>query len=162
MGHKVKAIPDHYPVVMPYLSIKGAEKALAFYKKAFGAVEANRIMQPDGRVGHAEIKIGSAVIMLADEFPEMDFKSPQSYGGTSVGIHVYVEDVDAITAQAVAAGAKLDRPVKDEFYGDRSSSLHDPFGHRWVFATHIEDVSPEEMQRRAAELFGGDNAKEHK
>jgi PhnB protein len=160
MAQKVKAIPDHYPVVMPYLCIKDAAQALEFYKRAFGATERMRLMQPDGRVGHAEIKIGGAVIMMADEFPEMGFRGPQSLGGTPVSIHVYVEDVDALIERAVAAGAKLEAPAKNEFYGDRSCRLFDPFGHRWMFATHIEDVSPEEMQRRAAALFAGADAKE--
>jgi PhnB protein len=112
-------------------------------------VELSRIAAPDGKVGHAEIKIGAALIMLADEFPEMGVRSPQSIGGSPVGIHVYVEDVDAVINRAVAAGAKVLRPVADQFYGDRSVTLEDPYGHRWFFATHIEDVPPEELKKRA-------------
>jgi PhnB protein len=160
MAQKVKAIPDPSRAVMPYLCIKDAARALEFYKQAFGATETTRLMMPDGRVGHAEMKIGEAVIMMADEFPEMGFRGPQALGGTPVTIHVYVADVDALIAQAVAAGAELEAPVKDEFYGDRSGRLFDPFGHRWMFATHQEDVSPEELQRRAAALFGAAVGKE--
>jgi PhnB protein len=148
----VKPIPDGYEGAIPYLSCRGAARALDFYKQAFGATELSRVAQPDGRVGHAEIKIGRAVIMLADEFPEMNFVGPQALGGSPVGIHVYVEDVDALVRRAVAAGAKLTRPVADQFYGDRSATLEDPFGHRWFFATHIEDVAPEELRRRHAAM----------
>jgi PhnB protein len=144
----VKAIPDGYEGAVPYLSCKNAAAAIDFYGKAFGAGELMRMTQPDGRVGHAEIQIGAARIMLADEFPEMGFRSPASLGGSPVGIHIYVADVDALAERAVAAGAKLLRPVADQFYGDRSATLEDPFGHRWFFATHKEDVSPEELRRR--------------
>jgi PhnB protein len=154
-----KPIPDDYPGATPYLCIKGAAQALDFYQRAFGGKEFMRLMQPDGRVGHAEFKIGNTPIMLADEFPEMGFRSPQSLGGTPVTIHLYVTDVDAFAKQAVAAGAKLEEPVKDQFYGDRTARFTDPFGHRWMFATHKEDVSPQEMHRRAAALFGGSDAK---
>jgi PhnB protein len=148
----VKAIPDGYEAAIPYLSCKNAVAALEFYKKAFGATELFRMAQPDGRIGHAEIQIGGAKIMLADEFPEMDVRSPQSLGGSPVGIHIYVADVDALADRAVAAGAKLQRPIADQFYGDRSAVLQDPYGHRWFFATHKEDVSPEELKRRHDEM----------
>ena len=155
MANTVKAIPDGSEGATPYLSIKGASDAIEFYKKAFGATEIMRLGGPDGRIGHAELKIAKAKIMLADEFPEMNFLSPRTLGGSPVTIHIYVEDVDALAAQAEAAGAKVKRPVADQFYGDRAGSLEDPFGHVWHFATHIEDVSPEEMQRRAAAFSPG-------
>jgi PhnB protein len=151
---KVKPIPDDYTHVTPYLCCKNAAGAIEFYKSVFAATELMRIAQPDGKVGHAEIKIGESIIMLADEFPEMNFRSPQSLGGSPVSILLYVENVDAVVERAVAAGSKLQRPVKDEFYGDRSGQLIDPFGHVWMIATHIEDVSPEEMRKRAAALYG--------
>jgi len=144
----VKPIPDGHYTVTPYLIIKGAASALDFYKKAFGAVELMRLADASGKVGHAEIKIGNSPIMLADEFPEMGFRGPQSLGGSAVGIALYVEDVDARFNQAVAAGGKVLRPVKDQFYGDRSGTLVDPFGHVWTIATHKEDVPPEEINRR--------------
>jgi PhnB protein len=147
---KAKPIPKGYHTATPYLIIKDAAKAIEFYKKAFGAAEMMRMTQPDGRVGHAEIKIGNSPIMLADEFPEMGARSPQSLGGSPVSILLYVQDVDALTSQAITAGAKVVRPVKDQFYGDRSGSLEDPFGHQWHIATHVEDVPPEEMKKRAA------------
>lgn len=148
MANTVKAIPEGSEGAIPYLSIKGASDAIEFYKKAFGATETMRLTGPDGRIGHAEIMIGKAKIMLADEHPEIEFLSPRTLGGTPVAIHVYVEDVDALAAQAEAAGAKVLRPVADQFYGDRTAGFEDPFGHRWHFATHKEDVSDEEMQRR--------------
>jgi PhnB protein len=144
-----KPIPDGYHTVTPYLIISGAASAIEFYKRAFGAIELFRMPDPSGKIGHAEIKIGDSPIMLADEHPEMGFKGPQSLGGTPVSIMLYVEDVDAIVAQAVAAGATVTRPVKDQFYGDRSGTLVDPFGHVWTIATHTEDLSPEEIGRRA-------------
>lgn len=150
MASNVKPIPDGYHAVTPYLIVKGGVDALEFYKKAFGAKESLRMMQPDGRVGHAEIKIGDSVIMLADEHPEIGARSPQSYGGTPVTIHLYVEDVDTVFNQAVAAGAKVVRPLQNQFYGDRSGGIEDPFGHAWYIATHVEDVSPEEINKRAA------------
>ena len=149
MPDKVKAIPEGYEGATPYLIIKDAARALEFYKKAFGATEIMRIPSPGGKVGHAEIKIGAAIIMLADEFPDMNCKSPQSIGGTPVSIMVYVQDVDAFVEQAVSAGAKVLRPVENKFYGDRAGSLEDPFGHQWHFATHVEDVPPDEMAKRA-------------
>jgi len=146
----VKPIPDDYTAATPYLCIKDASRAIEFYKKAFGARETMRMTQPDGRIGHAEIRIGRAPVMLADEFPEIDFRSPQTLGGTPVNILVYVENVDGLAAQAQAAGATIKRPVADQFYGDRVVVLSDPFGHSWSFATHIEDVAPDEMNKRAA------------
>ena len=145
-----KAIPEGYEGATPYLIVNGASAALDFYKKGFGAAEIMRIPAPEGRIGHAEIKIGKAVVMLADECPGMDYKSPRSLGGSPVSMMVYVPDVDAFVKHAVDAGAKLTRPVEDKFYGDRSGSLEDPFGHHWHFATHIEDVPPAEMAKRAA------------
>jgi PhnB protein len=144
----VKPIPNGYHTVTPYLVVKDATSAIDFYKKAFGATELYRMAGPDGRVMHAEIKIGNSPIMMADEFPEMGARSPQSFGGSPVSIYLYVEDVDALFSQAVAAGAKVTRPVKDQFYGDRSGGLEDPFGHVWYVATHKEDVPPEEIHRR--------------
>jgi PhnB protein len=155
MASAVKPIPEAYQGATPYLCIRGAARAIEFYKQAFGATELMRIAQPDGRVGHAELKIGAALFMLADEFPEMGFRSPQALGGSPVTIHIYVEDVDATATRAVAAGAKLLRPVQDQFYGDRSGQFEDPFGHTWSIATHVEDVSPEDMKKRAAALAAG-------
>ena len=149
MTTKVKAIPDDYKAATPYLCVKGAARALDFYRKAFGATEVMRMPHSDGKIGHAEIRIGAAPIMLADEAPEMDFRSPETLGGSPVNIMIYVDDVDKLVRQAEAAGAKVTRPVENQFYGDRLGVLKDPFGHTWSFATHIEDVSPEEMQRRA-------------
>jgi PhnB protein len=144
-----KPIPDGYHSVTPYLIIKGATAALDYYTQAFGAVELFRMPAPEGKIGHAEIKIGDSPIMLADEAPEMGYKSPQSLGGSPVSIMIYVEDVDTVFNRAIAAGGKEQRPVKDQFYGDRSGTLEDPFGHVWHVATHKEDISPEEMERRA-------------
>lgn len=154
MANTVKAIPEGYEGATPYLSIKGAADALEFYKKAFGATETMRMAGPDGRIGHAEIKIGKANIMLADEHPEIGFLSPRTLGGSPVTIHIYVENVDALAAQAEAAGAKVRRAVADQFYGDRSGQFEDPFGHVWSFATHKEDVSNQELQKRAAAAGG--------
>src|ERR1700680_1047769 len=150
MTSKVKPIPEGYHSVTPYLIIKDAASAIEFYKKAFGATELMRMADPSGKIGHAEIKIGDSPIMLADEVLGMGYRSPQSLGGSPVSILLYVEDVDALFDQAVAAGAKVERPVKDQFYGDRSGGVTDPFGHGWYIATHKEDVSPEEMKKRAA------------
>jgi PhnB protein len=145
----VKPIPEGYHSVTPYLSIKGAVKALEYYKKAFGAIELFR-MEHEGRIGHAEIKIGDSPIMLADEYPEMGSVSPQTLGGSPVGIMIYVENVDTIFKQAIDAGGVEKRALQDQFYGDRSGTLTDPFGHVWTVATHVEDVSPEEIEKRLA------------
>src|SRR2546425_12944491 len=151
---KTKYIPDGYHTATPYLIVTGAVRALEFYKQVFGAAEVLRMDGPDGKVMHAEIKIGDSHIMLADEFPEMDARSPQTIGGTPVSLMLYLEDADAVTARAVSAGAKLLRPVQDQFYGDRCGTIADPFGHKWTIATHKEDLSPEEVRKRAAALFG--------
>ena len=150
---KAKAIPDGYSGAIPSLAIKDAAKALDFYKKAFGAKEIMRMGEPGGKIGHAEIKIGEAVVMLADEFPEFGNLSPQSIGGTPVSLMVYVEDVDGFVNKAVATGAKILRPVENQFWGDRTSLLEDPFGHKWYFATHVEDVAPDEMKKRSDEFM---------
>ena len=151
---KVKAIPDGYHTTTPYLIIKDAARAIEFYKKAFGATEIMRMAEPSGKVTHAEIKIGNSPIMLADEFPEMGARSPQTIGGSPVSIFLYVENVDALANQAIAAGAKVLMPVQDQFWGDRYGKLADPFGHLWDIATHKEDVAPEEIHKRAAAAFG--------
>jgi PhnB protein len=147
-----KPIPDGYQSVTPYLIVGGAAKAIDFYKRAFGAKERMRLPMPDGRIGHAEIEIGNSVVMLADEFPQMGVKSPVTIGGTPVGICLYVTDVDAVFKQAIAAGGKEEKPLQNQFYGDRSGTLIDPFGHKWTVATHIEDVPPEEINRRMAAM----------
>jgi PhnB protein len=144
----VKPIPDGYHSVTPYLIVKDAARAIDFYKKAFAAVELLRLADPTGKIGHAEIKIGNSPIMLADEHPDMGFRGPQSLGGSPVGIMLYVESVDALFRQAIAAGATEKSPVTDQFYGDRSGTLTDPFGHVWTIATHKEDVPMEEIQKR--------------
>jgi PhnB protein len=151
---KTKHIPDGYHTATPYLIVDGAARALEFYKQVFGAKELMRMPAPGGKVGHAEIKIGDSIIMLADEFPEMDARGPQSIGGTPVSLMLYFEDCDAVTTRAVSSGAKMLRPVQDQFYGDRSGTVLDPFGHKWTIATHKEDLSAGELQKRAAALFG--------
>ena len=143
--------PDGYHTATPYLIIHGAAAAIDFYKSVFGATEVMRIPHPDGRVGHAEIKIGDSTIMLADEFPELGHRGPKSLGGTTVSLMLYVEDADAVFDRAIAAGAEVVKPMMNQFYGDRSGTFYDPFGHGWTVATHVEDVSPDEMQRRAVE-----------
>jgi len=155
----VQPIPTGYTGVTPYLIIRGATRALDFYKKAFGAVELMRFPGPDGTIGHAEMKIGEGVVMLADEMPDSPYRSPDAFGGTPVSLMFYVANVDARFAQAISAGAAVQREVKDQFYGDRSGTLTDPFGHIWTIATHTEDVSPEEMKRRLAAMVpGGESA----
>jgi PhnB protein len=150
MKGTVKPIPEGYHSITPYLCVAGAADAIEFYKKAFGATELMRMPTPEGKIGHAEIRIGDSPIMLADEFPEMNFRSPKTLGGCPTALMIYVEDVDAVAKRAVQQGAKLVRPVEDKFYGDRSGTLEDPFGHTWHVSTHVEDVAPEEMERRAA------------
>jgi len=150
MTSRVKPIPEGYHTATPYLIVRDAARAIEFYKKAFGAMELMRMADPSGKIGHAEIKIGDSPIMLADEVPGMGHRSPESLGGSPVSILLYVEDVDAVFNQAVAAGAKVQRPLADQFYGDRTGGVTDPFGHVWYVATHKEDVSPEEMRKRAA------------
>lgn len=147
----VAPIPDGYPRLSPYLIVDGAGAAIDFYVSVLGATERVRMDQPDGKVGHAELQLGDSVLMLADEFPEMDNRGPKSVGGTPVMLSLYVEDVDAVFKKAIGAGAKERHPVEDQFYGDRSGQFEDPFGHRWSIATHVEDVSGEEMEKRAAE-----------
>ena len=144
-----------YPTVMPYLCVDGADDAIAFYTEVLGARERMRMPGPDGRIGHAELEIGDGLVMLADEWPEGGFVSPKTVGGTSVAITVYVDDADAVYERAVARGADGVRPVELAFYGDRAGTFLDPWGHRWDVHTHVEDVSPEEMARRAAELAEG-------
>jgi PhnB protein len=147
----VKPVPDGYHSVTPYLIVKGAAKALDYYKQALGATELFRVDGPGGTVGHAEIKIGDSIVMLADEFPQMGFRGPEALGGSPVGLMIYVPDVDTQFAQALAAGGTVVKPLQNQFYGDRSGTIKDPFGHLWTISTHVEDVSPEEVARRAAE-----------
>lgn len=150
MTGTVKPIPEGYHSVTPYLIVNGAAKALDFYQRAFGAKEIMRMPGPGGKIMHAEIRIGNSVVMLADEHPEINARSPEAFGGSPVMIHLYVEDVDAMFNQALAAGAKVERPLADQFYGDRTGGVKDPFGYSWYIATHKEDVTPEEMKKRMA------------
>ncbi|MEA3193547.1 MAG: PhnB protein [Betaproteobacteria bacterium] len=159
MKKKVKPIPDGYNSVTPYLSIRGAAQAIEFYKKAFGAKEIMRMPGPDGKLGHAEIQIGDSRVMLSDEYPPMQFVGPATRGGTTVHIHVYVTNVDAQVKKAVAAGAKVIRPVADQFYGDRLGTIEDPFGHVWHLATHKEDLTKAEMKKRAEKMVKDMQAK---
>jgi PhnB protein len=145
----VKPIPDGYAAVTPYLVIEGAGAAIAYYTKAFGATERMRMDAPGGRVGHAELVIGGSTIMLADEFPEMGYRGPKAFGGSAVSLMLYVPNVDEVFKRAMDAGGKQLKPLADQFYGDRMATVEDPFGHVWTIATHIEDVSPEEMRRRS-------------
>jgi PhnB protein len=153
MTRSVKGIPEGYHSVTPYLAVHDAAAALDFYKRAFGARERMRMAAPGGKVGHAEIEIGGSCIMLADEYPAIGFRSPRAIGGTPVTLHLYVEDVDTVVKEASVAGAKEVRPVKDEFYGDRTGTIQDPFGHVWHIATHKEDMSRDELRRRADEAM---------
>jgi PhnB protein len=146
---KVNYIPKGYSTVTPYLVIKGAAKAIDYYKKVFGATVVERMDAPDGRVGHAELQIGDSRIMLADENPQMGYRSAESIGGSPVSLYLYIPDCDKVVAKAAAEGAKILKPVADQFYGDRSGFIQDPFGHFWGIATHIEDVSPKELEERA-------------
>ena len=148
---KTHYIPAGYHSVTPYIIVRNAAKALDWYKNVFGAQEEMRFPTPDGKIGHAEIKIGDSCIMLADEFPQMNAVSPETIGGTASALMIYVEDVDSAFKKAVANGAKVKQELQDKFYGDRNATIYDPFGHQWTIATHIEDVTPEEMQRRMSQ-----------
>jgi PhnB protein len=150
----VKPIPDGHEAVVPYLICRNAEAAIDFYKRAFGAEELIRMGEP-GKVGHCEMKIGNARFMLADEFPELGALSPESIGGTPVSLYVYVENIDSFADKAITEGLKVIRPVADQFYGDRSGYFADPFGHKWGFSTHVEDLTPEQMEERAKAVHGG-------
>jgi PhnB protein len=150
-----KPIPDGYPQVTPYLFVDSAEAAIDFYSSVFGATERMRMPGPGGKIGHAELQLGDSLLMVADEFPEMGGRSPRSVGGSPVIVSVYVEDVDAVFGRAVQAGATVVRPVETQFYGDRAGQFEDPFGHQWSVATHVEDVPPDELERRVAEAMGG-------
>jgi PhnB protein len=151
----VNPIPEDYPRVIPYLAVDGAAAAIDFYSKVLGAKERLRMGGPDGKIGHAELDIGDSVVMLADTFEGMGQPDPKSMGGTPVSVMVYVEDVDAVFKTAIANGAKEQRPVENQFYGDRAGSFEDPFGHIWFVATHVEDVPPEELEKRAAAMAEG-------
>ena len=154
MSTPVKPIPDGYHAVTPYLIVGDAARALEFYKTVFGGTEILRMPSPGGKIGHAEMQIGSSKIMLADEHPEMGARGPKAFGGSPISIHLYVEDVDAVYSRAITAGATEKAAVKDQFYGDRSGTVTDPFGHTWHISTHKEDLSPEEIAKRAAALHG--------
>ena len=144
-----KAVPEGYHTATPYLIMDDASGAIEFYERAFGAKELTRFDAPGGKVGHAEIKVGDSILMLADEYPEMGYRSPHAMGGTTVSIMLYLDDVDAVFEEAVAAGAKVLRPVQNQFYGDRTGTLEDPYGHMWTLATHVEDLSHQEIMLRA-------------
>lgn len=152
MQTKAKPIPDGFHSLTPYLTVKGAAQAIDFYKKAFGAKERFRLSSPDGKsIGHAELVIGDSILMLADEFPQCN-KSPQTLGGSPLGLMIYVENVDAVFKTALDAGATVKMPLENKFYGDRSGTVTDPFGHVWTISTHVEDVPPAEMDRRMKEV----------
>jgi PhnB protein len=149
----VKPVPEGYHSVTPYLTVDDAAQAIEFYEKAFGAKERGRMEGPDGKIGHAELEIGDSLVMLSDALPQFTAKPPKELGGTSASVFLYVEDVDALVQQAVEAGAKVDREVADQFWGDRFGSVTDPFGHSWLISTHVEDVPPEEMAERAKQAL---------
>ena len=151
--NKVKPVPDGYHTVTPYLACSDAARAIAFYKKAFGAKELLRIPGPGGKIGHAELRIGDSRVMLADEYREMDFLGPLSRGGSAVHLHIYMPNADRVVERAVEAGAKVVQPLEDKFYGDRTGSVQDPFGHVWHIATHVEDVPPRELKKRAEKMM---------
>ncbi len=153
MPNSVRPIPEGYHTVTPFLVVNGAARAIDFYQRAFGAKKIMQMNGPDGKIAHAELKLGDSMIMLSDEMPGNDIRSPQSLGGTSAGIFLYVENVDAVFKQAQSAGAKVVMPVADMFWGDRYGKLTDPFGHSWSLATHKEDVSPQEMEKRGKEAM---------
>ena len=148
----VKPIPDGYHTATPYLIIKGAADAIEYYKQVFGATELFRVPGPGGVLMHAEIKIGDSIIMLADEFPQMDALSPKTIGGSPVGLMLYLANVDEVFHRAITAGAKEIRPLQNQFYGDRSGTVEDPFGHKWTIATHVEDLTPAEIEQRMAAM----------
>jgi PhnB protein len=155
--NQVKPIPEGYSTVVPYISVKGESDAIAYYKKAFGAEELLRMPMPDGKVGHAELKIGDSIVMLADEMdhPDAVAKSPRTLGGVTSGLCLYVADCDALFNRAVEAGGKVRRPLTNQFYGDRSGTVEDPFGQVWTISTHVEDVAPDELRRRMEEFTKG-------
>lgn len=153
MTSKAKPIPDGYHTITPYLTVRGAAKAIEFYKQAFGAQTRGVLPMPDGRIGHAEIIIGNSIMMLADEFPEHGNKSPQALEGSPVGLAIYVENVDEVFQRAVQAGATVKEEVADKFWGDRAGSVTDPFGHKWTILTHKEDVTIDEMKKRMEKMF---------
>jgi PhnB protein len=152
MAGQVKPIPDAYPRVTPYLIVDGAAAAIDFYTRVFGAKERMRMPGPGDKIGHAEIEVGNSMVMLADANPQMGHKSPKALGGSPISLLLYVENADDTVKRATAAGAKVVRPVENQFYGDRMGGVEDPFGHLWYVATHVEDVSPEEMKRRMAAM----------
>ncbi|HET9364370.1 MAG TPA: VOC family protein [Candidatus Angelobacter sp.] len=149
---KTKNPPDGYNSLTPYLIVKGAAAAIDFYTNVFGATEIMRMPQPDGRIGHAELRIGDSVFMLADEFPEAEAMSPKTFGGTTVGLMIYVDDADSMFNKAISMGGKVKKPMVDQFYGDRNGTFEDPWGHKWTISTHVEDVTPEEMKQRMAAM----------
>jgi PhnB protein len=150
-----RPIPEGAEGAIPYLCIKDAADAIEYYKKVFGAIETVRMADPSGKIGHAELRINGHALYIADEYPEMGFRSPKSLGGTPVMLHLYVDDSDAVMKRAEEAGGTVQRPVETQFYGDRGGKLLDPFGHEWYISTHVEDVSMDEVKRRAAAKFGG-------
>jgi PhnB protein len=153
-----KPVPEGFHSVTPYLSIKGAKEAIVFYKQAFGAVEVSRLQTPTGDIGHAEMVIGDSHIMMSEPCEESPIPSPDELGGSTIGIHLYVEDVDAIFTRAIDAGATILKHLEDQFYGDRMGTLRDPFGHVWFIGTHKEDLTPEEIEKRAVAMFSSENA----